>query len=159
MRSKNSLKKFGHATKNLSQKQGYKSMIDGQQKRGSTTEDKLETDFEETASIDGDIVDGEPIQGSTKPFTSFKTQIQERWGGIVLTILLTAFVSLVGWVLLEVVDNSKSVAVHENRLNDLDSYLQGLTDDFSVVRDRSLKSETLLESLEQYVNQIIGVGN
>jgi len=155
------LKKFGHATKSSSQRQGYQFMIYGQQKRGGTTEDSLETDFEETASVDGTIVDGEPIDDkkSTKPFTSLKTQIKEQWGGIILTVLIGAFVSLVGWGLLGVIDNSKSVAVQERRIDDLDSNLSELKEDFSIVRDRSLQSATLLERLEKYIDRMIGGGN
>lgn len=161
MRSKNNLKKFGHATKTPSQRQGYQSMIYGQQRRGGTTEDNLETDFEETASIGGKIVDGETIDDKkeTKPFVSLKTQIKEQWGGIILTVLITAFVSLVGWGLLEVVGNSKSIAVQGTRIDNLDTNLNQLNEDFSVVRDRSLQSETLLKSLEKYVNRMIGIEN
>lgn len=161
MRSKNNLKKFGHATKTPSQKQGYQSMIYGQQRRGGTTEDNIETDFEETASVGGKIVDGETIDDKkeTKPFVSFKTQIREQWGGIILKVLITAFVSLVGWGLLEVVGNSKSIAVQEEKVNNLGASLSKLNEDFSTVRDRSLQSETLLKSLEKYVNRMIGVEN
>lgn len=159
MRSKNNLKKFGHATKSSSQRKGYESTIYGQDKRGSTTEDKLETDFEETASVNGTIVDGEPIQKSTKSYTSLKAQILEHWGVVILTILLGAFVSIVGWGLLGVIDNSKTIAVQENELDDLNSGINELNEDFSVVRDRSLQSETLLKSLERYVNKLIGIGN
>lgn len=160
MRSKNNLKKFGHVAKNSSQRQAYQSMIYGQQRRGSTTEDRLETDFEETASVDGTIVDAEIIDDkkATKPFSSFKTQIREQWGGIILTVLVAVFVPLVSWLFLEVIGNSKSIAVQETRINNLDTNISKLDEDFSVVRDRSLQSETLLKSLEKYVSRMI-VGN
>lgn len=155
------MKKFGHATKTLSQRQGYQSMIYGQQRRGSTTEDNLETDFEETASVGGKVVDGETIDDKKekKPFVSLKTQIREQWVGIILTVLITAFVSLVGWGLLEVIGNSKSIAVQGIKIDNLDANLGQLNEDFSVVRDRSLQSETLLNSLEKYVNRMIGIDN
>lgn len=164
MRSKNNLKKFGHTSKTSSQKQAYESMVLGEQKRGSTTEDLLKGDFDDTGKIEGSIVEGDPVGKKEKPYRSSKTWLVEHWIGILTTILITVLISVIGWLLINVSGHNTSIAVKETQITDIqsdmtkiESKLTKLEEDSKTLNDRLIKTETILESVEKYLYQVLGL--
>jgi|GEM_PF-3135656 len=131
-------------------------MVQGEQKRGSTTDDSIDTSFDDTTDM-GATARGEKIEKNKKPFRSFRTFVSDNWPSILGGIAAVIFIPLAGWVTLNVIDNSETLAVQESQINTVRDDIKELEEDLNIVRDRSLKSESLIESLEKYVYQVLGI--
>lgn len=156
MRTKNNLKRFGHTAKTKDQRHNYERMVQGQQKRGGTTNDSVETEFDDTSDLKGSVVRGDKINKTQKPFRSVRTYLAENWLGVIGAIVGVIFVPLMGWVIYGVIDNSKSLAVQGEKISTIEGNVQELKGDVATVRDRSLMTQTIVESLEKYIYQVLG---
>lgn len=156
MRKKDNIKKLGHGGKSASERSAYQSMLEKGEDELGTTDDVLgsEADFQETTEVEGKIAEGDPIPSkSRKTYRSYKTQIKDHWVGVVLTAFAAIIVSSLGWNFLETI----KIGVQEERINLLEEDIEETQEDLSIVRDRSLQSETLIKVIEKYVDRLIGI--
>jgi hypothetical protein len=158
MRNLNNLKKFPHTGKSPDQKNQYAKMLSGEQMRGTTLDYGAKKDFGDTVKTGGIVVEGEELRpkhnDNPTPHRSLRTKVEDNKFGILLGIVIPAFLALSGWLLYTTNTTSTQVQIQTGQIEGNIKDIEYHTQKIDSLEDRTIENTVNIENLKDDVGSL-----
>jgi len=153
MRSKKNIKKFGHTSKNKSERINYANQING---TAETLSEELEP-LNETFPKEQISGNPEEIINTKKPYESWRVWWDKNKKNFIVNFLGIAIIlPLLTWLIVSFVNYGTEIKILKINSGDTKEDIVNLQNKYDKINDKTIRSETLLGQIREDIKNLMG---